>query len=82
MDAPTTGSLSKSFKTLNVYFFLRVIQVGSAIIAGFEVCWLVWHHNNHYCAYYQEQCTPYQRRWAEVPWEHVGMIIAVSSHFR
>ncbi|MCJ1244820.1 hypothetical protein MMC30_002020 [Trapelia coarctata] len=36
MDALTTGPLSKSLRTLNLYFFLRVVQVGSAVIAGFE----------------------------------------------
>ncbi len=78
MDAPTTGALSKSRKILYLYSFLRVIQVGFTVVAGFEVCWLVWHYKHHYCALYPAQCADFQRQWAEVPRGHIWMIIAVS----
>jgi len=80
MDAPKTETLLKSRKALYLYSFLRVIQIGSTVVAGFEVCWLVWHHNNDYCALHPAQCYDFKKQWAQVPQEHMWMIIAVSCH--
>jgi hypothetical protein len=58
-------------------FFLRFVQLGTITIAGFIYCWLVWHHNNHYCAYHPRLCTREELRNVPVLWEYYLVIGAV-----
>jgi hypothetical protein len=62
---------------LHLLFFFRFIQLGSVTITGFIYCYLVWHHNNHYCAYYPRSCTAGQMNQVKVPWEYEVAIGAV-----
>src|SRR5271154_6008640 len=63
----------------HVLFFLRFMQLGATTVNGFIFCYLVWSHNNHYCAYYPHSCTLQQKESAQVPWEYILMITVVRS---
>ena len=62
---------------LHLLFFFRFIQLGSVTITGFIYCYLVWHHDNHYCSFYPRSCTPEQLSYVKVPWEYIVTITAV-----
>ncbi|KAF7550027.1 hypothetical protein G7Z17_g5989 [Cylindrodendrum hubeiense] len=53
---------------------VRLIQLGSVAIAGYVVCYLIFMHHNHYCAWYD--CGPNLRHHASVPIGEVLFIIA------
>jgi hypothetical protein len=69
---------------LHLLSFLRFVQLGAVTIAGYVYCKLVWHHNNHYCAYHPWACTIEQMSNVKVPWEYKLVLTAVSRvyHFR
>jgi hypothetical protein len=62
---------------LHILFFFRFVQLGSATITGFIYCYLTWHHNNHYCAFYPRYCTAEGLSQVKVPWEYKVTIAAV-----
>jgi len=66
---------------LHFLFFLRFIQLGSATITGFIYCYLTWHHNNHYCAFYPNRCTLEGLSQVKVPWEYKVTIAACTLAF-
>ncbi|KAH7144121.1 hypothetical protein B0J13DRAFT_675565 [Dactylonectria estremocensis] len=33
-------------------YLIRLVQLGSLVIAGYGTCYLVWEHLNHYCSWY------------------------------
>jgi hypothetical protein len=77
MADTTTPSRTWQKAGLHLLFFFRFIQLGSVTIAGFIYCYLAWHHNNHYCAYYPRYCTAEQRTQVKVLWEYKVAIAAV-----
>jgi len=81
MAEPTTPGRTWQKTGLHLLFFFRFIQLGSVTITGFIYCYLAWHHNNHYCAYYPRNCTPEQRGLANVPWEYKVAIAACTLAF-
>ena len=62
---------------LQVLFFLRFIQLGSAVMTGYIFCFLVWFHNNHFCTLYPYDCSPLQREVVKVPWAEIFMVLTV-----
>ena len=77
MAEPTTPGCKWQKTGLHLLFFFRFIQLGSVTITGFIYCYLAWHHNNHYCVYYPNNCTAEQRSQVEIPWEYKVTIAAV-----
>jgi hypothetical protein len=66
---------------LHILFFFRFIQLGSVAITGFIYCYLTWHHNNHYCAFYPRNCTAEGLSQVRVPWEYKVTIAACTLAF-
>lgn len=66
----------------HVLFFLRWMQLGATTINGYIFCYLVWSHNNHYCAWHPQSCTLEQKESAQVPWQFILMITVVHHHFQ
>jgi hypothetical protein len=62
---------------LHILFFFRFIQLGSVTVTGFIYCYLAWHHNNHYCAFYPRYCTAEGLSQVKVLWEYKVTIAAV-----
>jgi len=81
--ADTTTARSSAWQKvgLHLLFFFRFIQLGSVTITGFIYCYLVWHHNNHYCAYYPRNCTATQMNQVNIPWEYKAVIAACTFAF-
>jgi hypothetical protein len=77
MADTTTPGRSWQKAGLHLLFFFRFIQLGSITITGFIYCYLAWHHNNHYCAYYPNYCTAEQKTQVKVLWEYKVAIAAV-----
>jgi len=63
--------------SVSLYLALRLLQVGASGIAGFTLCFLVWQHNNHYCAYYPDNCTTYQQSEIRVPAVYIALIASI-----
>lgn len=53
----------------------RLVQFGSLVITGYAVCYLVWMHHFHYCAFYG--CGTRVPDSVSVPVGEVIMITAV-----
>lgn len=62
---------------LQVLFILRFIQLGFSTMTLYMFCYLVWHHNNHYCALYPYGCSIKERENVKVPWAEILMIFTV-----
>lgn len=75
----TESSAPATYSKVQLYilFLLRFIQLGATTICGYIWCYLVWSHNNHYCAWYPGGCTDYQKQFVKVPWQFILMIVAV-----
>lgn len=67
---------------LYMLYLLRFIQLASTTISGYIWCYLVWSHNNHYCAWYPWNCTDDQKQWVKVPWQFIFMIVAVRIYMK
>ncbi|KAH6874375.1 hypothetical protein B0T10DRAFT_567302 [Thelonectria olida] len=68
-----TREMISAAATVAVYL-VRFIQLGSVVIAGFGVCYLVWMHNHHYCSWYG--CNGVRLDPTSVPVGEVLFIIA------
>ena len=80
IHADTKGSPTPSISPRiiqHMLFFLRFMQLAATTVNGFIFCYLVWSHNNHYCAWYPQSCTLQQKEWAQVPWQFILMITVV-----
>jgi hypothetical protein len=75
MNKMNTASDHFRAATVVALYLVRFIQLGSVIIAGYAVCYLVFIHNHHYCAI--RYCGDYGREAAAVPIGEVMFIISV-----
>ena len=77
MADTTTSGCTWQKVGLHLLFFFRFIQLGSVAVTGFVYCYLTWHHNNHYCAFYPLYCDAEGLSQVQVPWEYKVTIAAV-----
>jgi len=82
MTEPANSPTSRWQKAgFHLLLFFRFIQLGSVTITGFIYCYLVWHHNNHFCSYHPQRCTAEELSYTEVPWEFKVVITACTLAF-
>ncbi|RPB01895.1 hypothetical protein L873DRAFT_560572 [Choiromyces venosus 120613-1] len=62
---------------LSIFFVLRFLQLAASAITGFIYCYLIWHHNNHYCVYYPSRCSPAEKRNVDIPYQYILITAAV-----
>jgi hypothetical protein len=61
-------------------YFLRLVQLSTLSISCFGVCYLIWMHNHHYCAYWS--CSGSDMEMASVPLGEVIYVTAVRMPLR
>ncbi|PWW79764.1 hypothetical protein C7212DRAFT_360962 [Tuber magnatum] len=61
---------------LSVFFILRFLQLAASAITGFIYCYLIWHHNNHYCVYYPFECLRREKLNADIPYQYILITVA------